>query len=220
MTEEILEHLGIHKSWWKVFIANSDELERIVDYLDNCNKRYYPEKSNIFRTFKVAVEDIKVVIVGQDPYPQGIATGLAFGIENGETPNSLDVIMTELVNYSGDIMIDMHFDRSLESWLKQGVLLLNSSLTVQAFKPGSHHDLWKNFMTNVFKFLNINTEKVVFVFMGKVAQYYKQYINTPIHYILETPHPRADSFSKTNKFVGSKVFEEIDSFVKQPIIWV
>lgn len=173
------------------------------------------------------VEKIKVVIVGQDPYPQpGVATGLAFAVKQGEPVQpSLSIIQTELaVSYFNDITYYMP-DTSLESWEDQGVLLLNSSLSCKVGEPEgvnhlwfpeSHSFLWRmSLMEYLFKWMNDSFTNLVFAFMGSKAQYYNRFIDHAKHGIINTIHPVADYRTGSRLFVGSKVFNNINEKLKQ-----
>lgn len=178
---------------------------------------------------------VKVIIVGQDPYPiPGVAMENAFGVENDQkVPPSLQIIQTELaISYYNDITWYLS-DTSLRHWQNQGVLLINASLTCDAYKPegveqlfieNSHSYLWRvALMENLFKWLNEYFGKIVFVFMGKKAHYYSQYITNPSHSVLRTVHPVADFRTGTNMFVGSKIFNNINNELvkhgKEQITW-
>lgn len=175
-------------------------------------------------------KDVRVVIVGQDPYPQpGVATGLAFGVENGKPMQpSLQVIQAELaLSYYNDITFHIE-DTSLESWKNQGVLLLNASLTCEAFKPepeshlfikGSHSYLWRVcLMEDLFAYMDEIFNDVVFVFMGNKAQYYNKFI-TKKNMVLNVIHPVADYRTGVQKFIGSQIFNRIDENLKSKIKW-
>lgn len=173
------------------------------------------------------ISNLKVVILGQDPYPvPSIATGLAFGIEKGTTlPPSLNIIQTELaISYYNDITYYIK-DVTLESWEKQGVLLLNASLSCTEFLPESedalwlpesHSYLWRlSLMENLFKWMSDELNNIVFVFMGRKAQYYNKFIDHNKHAIINSYHPVADYRSGTQVFIGSKVFNNINTSLKQ-----
>ncbi len=189
----------------------------------------------VYECFRdLLIDDVNVVIVGQDPYPiPGIATGLAFGVEpNERLQPSLEIIYNELIfNYSEDITLGtdpsdtkMYFDKTLQHWKKQGVLLMNAALTCKEYCPegenmlntvGSHSYYWKKvLMENLF--INLNEalrEKTVFVFMGKKAQYYSKFItNCPVINVI---HPVADYRTGVNKFQGSGIFKEINEQLKK-----
>ena len=223
MNEKILHHLGIDKSWFELFLNNADILQEIVNVLDNT--KFYPEKKNIFKVFSMPLTDIKVLMLGQDPYPQGLATGIAFAVPKGSMSSSLSIIIDELLNYTSDLFIDDNFDETLQLWVDQGVFLLNTSLTVQPYKIGSHTQMWEPFIKDTIKYINDNSTAIVFVLMGNSAKKFKPLINEDTHYILTTCHPNADTYKSNKKcFVGSNIFEKIDKIIykltKEKIKWL
>lgn len=187
------------------------------------------DKSIMFEAFKMRLEDVKVVIVGQDPYPQpGVATGLAFAVHpDAPSQPSLDVIIDELSLHTYyDITFGIEeLDRTLVQWKEQGVLLMNASLTCDQFSPeglnrlfenGSHSNYWRELlMEDLFKELNNRLDSVVFVFMGQKAQYYNKYITVNKNFIINTYHPVADYRIGNQKFVGSNVFNQINEYLKE-----
>lgn len=173
--------------------------------------------------------------MGQDPYPQpGVATGLAFGVANGERVQpSLSIIQTELaLSYFNDITYHME-DTTLQSWHDQGVVLLNSSLSCDSFNPESEDHLWLpeshsylwrlSLMENLFKWMSDELYNIVFVFMGRKAHYYNKLVDRERHTVLNTYHPVADFHSGQQLFVGSKIFNDINSnleeYGKDTISW-
>lgn len=210
MNSSTCQALGIDKSWYSFFEDNSDLLQYIIDNIDG---QVYPEKKNIFKVFSMPISDIKVVIMGQDPYPQGLATGIAFGVPKGEMSKSLQFIMDELVNYTGDILIDSTFDVTLQSWIDQGIFLINSSFSVKPFKIGSHYKYWHPFTENLIKYINNSLIGIIFVFMGGQARKFSSLVNLESHYLIETPHPNADLYSVKKYFTGCGVFKKIDDIL-------
>ena len=153
----------------------------------------------------------KVVIFGQDPYFQnGVANGLAFSVNKNEPiPASLKNIYKEIEN---DIGPTKNKNGCLKSWAKQGVLLLNSSLTVEISKPGSHSKIGRNkFILDIIKLIN-NKSNIVFILWGKHSQKYSRYINKN-HLILVAPHP--SPLSAYRGFFGSKHFSRCNNYLKQ-----
>ena len=177
----------------------------------------YPREEDIFRCFSYfEVEETNVVIIGQDPYHgQGQACGLAFAVNDGvKKPPSLKNIEKEL---------DKEVD--IEGWAKQGVLMLNTSLTVRQATPGDkvHVNIWKEFTQKIVKHINDNCENVVFVAWGAFALCFLKDIDTNKHHMCITSHPSPLSAYKQLKeypaFIGSKVFEQINEKTKKEIIW-
>ena len=187
-------------------------------------KTCYPKMSEIFNAFlNTRYDDVKVVILGQDPYHgEGEAEGLAFSVKKGITkPPSLVNIFTEL---KSDLGIT-RTDTDLSDWAKQGVLLLNTSLTVVKDTPKSHSGKgWEIFTDEIIKLINKKTTPVVFILWGSDARNKKSLITNKIHYIIESPHPSPLSayrgffgskpFSKTNDFLRKNGLKEIDWQIK------
>jgi len=191
-------------------------------------KTCYPKMSEIFNAFlNTSYDDVKVVILGQDPYHgEGEAEGLAFSVKKGiNKPPSLVNIFTEL---KSDLGYDIPKNGSLLPWAKQGVLLLNTSLTVVKDTPKSHSGKgWEIFTDEIIKLINKKTTPVVFILWGSDARNKKSLITNKIHYIIESPHPSPLSayrgffgskpFSKTNEFLKKNGIKEIDWQIKD--IW-
>lgn len=181
----------------------------------------YPDKYDIFNALHfTSYEDTKVVILGQDPYHgPGQAHGLSFSVKPGvRIPPSLKNIFKELADDLGCTIPNHGF---LEHWAKQGVLLLNTVLTVRAGKAHSHRGKgWENFTDRVIQLLNQREKPIVFILWGRPAQSKKALITQSHHYIIESPHPSPLSarggffgsrpFSKTNQFLRQMGSEEID----------
>ena len=172
----------------------------------------FPEYNNIFNALKLTpYKDVKVVILGQDPYHgTGEAHGLSFSVQKGvKKPPSLKNIFKELKD---DLGYDEPVDGDLTFWAKQGVLLLNSVLTVEKDKAASHKDLGWNLLTDhIIKLLNQKQEPVVFILWGNFARNKKVFITNPKHLIIESPHP--SPFSANSGFFGSKPFSKTNNFL-------
>lgn len=186
------------------------------------NKTIYPPKDYIFNALKLTpYKNVKVVIVGQDPYHgDGEAHGLSFSVQNGvKIPPSLKNIYKEIFS---DLGIREPNNGDLTSWAKEGVLLLNSSLTVIKDLPNSHKDLGWSFLTDyIIKKLNLKEEPVVFILWGNFARSKRIFITNPKHLVLESIHP--SPFSANNGFFGSKPFSKTNEFLIknniEPINW-
>ncbi len=178
------------------------------------NKNIYPQQQNVFAAFNATnFEDVKVVIVGQDPYHgKGQAIGLSFAVEeNQKLPPSLKNIFKEIET---DLDIECKKNGNLTRWAKQGVLLLNSVLTVEEGKPNSHASKgWETFCNAVVEKLNNKKTPVVFVFWGKFAQNYEKLVTNKNHYILKAAHP--SPFSAYRGFFGCKHFSQINKILKE-----
>ena len=190
--------------------------------LEYSKKTIYPSKKQVFRAFRyTSYKDLKVVILGQDPYHgEGEAEGLSFSVPKGiKRPPSLNNIFKELHD---DLGLNISDSSSLVPWAKQGVLLLNTVLTVEKDKAGSHKDLgWQVFTDEVIKKINEKEEPVVFIFWGNYARSKKKFITNPKHLVIESSHP--SPLSAYNGFFGSKPFSKTNDFLiknnLRPINW-
>ena len=176
-------------------------------------KTIYPKQNEVFNAFRYTdFDDLKVVILGQDPYHgPNQAEGLSFSVSNSVLkPPSLKNIFKEL---ESDLQIPFPESNSLKPWAKQGVLLLNAVLTVEEHKPTSHKDKgWETFTDDIIKIINQKEEPVVFILWGAYARNKKSLITNPNHYIIESAHP--SPFSARNGFFGSKPFSKTNNFLK------
>ncbi len=174
----------------------------------------YPKMSEIFKAFQnTSYEDVKVVILGQDPYHgEGEAHGLSFSVRRGvKLPPSLQNIFKELHD---DLNIDIPNCGDLTPWAQNGVLLLNSILSVRKDSPLSHKDLgWQLLTDHIIKLINLKAEPVVFILWGSFARSKKQFITNKKHLIIESVHP--SPLSAYNGFFGSRPFSKANNFLKQ-----
>ena len=186
---------------------------------------YYPETSNMFRALKECSPDnVKVVILGQDPYHDGSATGLAFDndISQRKQSPSLRNILTEMMHDVGACNFTaVKTTGSIFGNLpKQGVLLINTALTVELHKAGSHTDLWKEFTKQLIASLN-SKDNIIWILWGNHAKSFKQYITNETHVFIESAHP--SPLSATRGFFGSKPFsktnEALINLNLSPINW-
>ena len=209
---------------WKPFLKHEFEKPYFKELASFLHSEYehkviFPKKSLVFSAFSTNLNEVKVVILGQDPYhTPGAAEGLAFSVPASQPiPPSLFNIYKEIDN---DIGRHSNQNGSLRSWQKQGVLLLNTVLTVEAHKAGSHRGKgWEIFTTEVIKYLNNTRPHLVFILWGRDARSKKVLIDAQKHLILESPHPSPLSayagffgnhhFSKTNNFLRSHGLKEI-----------
>lgn len=193
-----------------------DYFKKIVLYINKAYKDrpIFPPKNYILRALSLTdYDDVKVVILGQDPYHgEGEANGLAFAVNNGvKLPPSLKNIYKEL---NSDLNIPISDKGDLTCWAKEGVLLLNSVLTVEKDKPASHKNLgWENFTDAIIKKVNEKDTPVVFILWGNFARNKKSLITNPNHLILEATHPSPFSFNYG--FFGSKPFSKTNTFLKE-----
>lgn len=169
------------------------------------NGTVYPSPDKVFRAFELTPYDkVRVVILGQDPYHgKGQAHGLSFSVEQGKTPPSLRKILKELERDPGVVP---HQDGNLESWARQGVLLLNTVLTVRAGSPNSHRGKgWEAFTDAVIRAVNKKSERVVFLLWGAPAQKKEGLVTNPKHHVVVAAHPAARANAR-NPLIGSRSF--------------
>lgn len=216
---------NIEKSWkkalWNEFQKPSfSELKEFL-LKEKSQHIVYPPGPQIFNAFLLTpLTQVKVVILGQDPYHgKGQAHGLCFSVPQGiKPPPSLVNIFKEIHD---DLSLEIPYHGNLEAWARQGVLLLNATLTVRASAPGSHQKKgWEEFTDNVIKTISEQKEHVVFILWGRYAQAKKTLINESKHLVLTSAHPSPFSaysgffgcghFSKTNAYLQKHGIEEID----------
>ena len=216
----------LHREWISIFEKEFSKkyFQKINSEVKNCSsdELLCPKKENIFKAFeKTKFTDLKIVILGQDPYHgNDQANGLAFAVnENQKTPPSLRNIFKEIKN---DLNHHPQTKKNLESWANQGVLLLNSSLTVKLGTANSHCNLgWDLFTNNILKEISLSKNKVVFILWGNSAQKKEVLIDFKKHLILKAPHP--SPLSAYRGFFGCKHFSKANEFLKsnhlKEIIW-
>jgi uracil-DNA glycosylase len=220
--------IELEPSWLAVLKDEFDKdyMLRLRTFLKNekqAGHKVYPKGSNIFNAFqKTPFDDVKVVILGQDPYHgENQAHGLSFSVQKGiGIPPSLRNIYKELSTDIPGFQIPGHGD--LTEWAGQGVLLLNASLTVQAGMAGSHQKKgWEEFTDNVIKTISDKKDGVVFILWGAFAQAKAELIDQKKHHIIQSPHP--SPFSAERGFFGSKPFSKTNRILekegKTPIDW-
>lgn len=195
---------------------HKDYFKKIVLYINKAYKEreIYPPKNYILRALYLTdYKDVKVVILGQDPYHgTGEANGLAFAVNNGiKLPPSLKNIYKEL---NDDLNIKISNNGDLTCWAKEGVLLLNSVLTVEKDKPASHKNLgWQEFTDAIIRKINEKETPVVFILWGNFAKSKKSLITNPKHLVISSSHP--SPFSCNYGFFGSKPFSKANKFLKE-----
>ena len=203
---------------WKEIFKNYPKRNELGITVDNINKKrqtatIYPPKELVFKVFDLPLEDIKVVILGQDPYHNpGQACGLSFSVNDGvPLPKSLINIYKELYD---DLGIIPAKTGNLEKWFKQGIFLLNSILTVEEYSPASHSNVgWQDFTDYIIETISQKNNNVVFVLWGSYARSKKTLIDSSRHKIIESPHP--SPLSAYRGFFGSKVFSRINSYLEE-----
>lgn len=207
----------IHNDWDTV-LHDEFQKEYFQNLINRVNQTYryklvYPSYEHIFLSLKLtSYQDVKVVILGQDPYhgPRQ-AQGLSFSVRDDvERPPSLNNIFKELYDDVGIVKKN----NDLTSWALEGVLLLNALLTVEAGHPLSHKDFgWEQFTDAIIQKINEKEQPVVFILWGSYARSKKVYITNPRHYIIESAHP--SPLSASRGFFGSKPFSKTNAFLKK-----
>jgi len=212
---------------WKEIIdqeINAPYFQHLKEFVkqEYATKTIYPKGKNIFKAFELTdFKDVKAIIIGQDPYHNpNQAHGLCFSVPDGERiPPSLRNIYKEL---SDDLGLEIPNSGNLEKWAREGVLLLNDILTVEAHKPLSHSNKgWETFTEHIIEALDRDDNPKVFILFGAYAQSKKKYIHNPKHLILCAAHP--SPLSAYNGFFGCKVFSKTNQFLesvnRKPIDW-
>ncbi len=213
---------------WKTALAEEFDKPYFKDLTDFVREEYmskqvFPAPQNLFRAFDLCPFDqVKVVILGQDPYHgQGQAHGLCFSVNTGvQTPPSLVNVYKE-INTDLNVQIPTH--GNLEHWAKQGVFLLNATLTVLAHQAGSHQGKgWETFTDEVIRLIAEKKEKIVFMLWGAYAQKKAWMIDENKHLVLKAPHP--SPLSAHRGFFGCKHFSQANDYLeshgKETIKWV
>tara|TARA_B100001142_G_C14329989_1_gene653683 strand:- start:1319 stop:1984 length:666 start_codon:yes stop_codon:yes gene_type:complete len=221
-----LKKVEIEESWYSLLEDefNKDYFNKIRSFIkeEYKNKTIFPPAKLIFNAFNLTpLNKIKVIIIGQDPYHgKGQAHGLSFSVpEDIKIPPSLLNIYKELKE---DINKEIPKHGFLEAWANQGVLLLNSVLTVQSGKANSHKNIgWERFTESVIERVSMKKDKLVFLLWGNYAQKKENFIDSNKHLILKSVHP--SPLSAYNGFFGSKHFSKTNNFLKKnnikEILW-
>lgn len=211
---------------WDIVLKDVFESEKFRDLIIRVNEEYkksicFPMKQEVFNAIKLtSYKDVKVVIVGQDPY-HGVneAHGLSFSVLCPKLPPSLQNIYKELYD---DLGIEISKSGNLTCWAKEGVLLLNAVLTVRKDEPASHKMLgWQDFTDEIIKRIEKKDDVVVYILWGNFAKSKKALITNPKHYVIESAHP--SPFSARYGFFGSKPFSRCNKILVsngvKPIDW-
>jgi len=208
-------------SGWAVklrgFIQSSDFdkiLENLLKERDE-GKRFTPPLKYTFRAFEECpVSDLKVVIIGQDPYPHfGVADGIAFSCGLTGKPQPSLKNMFEAIEQTVYQGYPSHLDPDLSRWSQQGVLLLNTALTTQVDKVGTHYDIWKDFIMYVLDMLSLTNSGLIFILLGAKAQELEPVIGQN-HYILKASHPASAAYTKTT-WDCNDVFNKVNEILTQ-----
>lgn len=201
----------------KSFIYSSD-FDKILEILYNereAGKRFTPPLKQVFRAFEECpLSDLKVVIIGQDPYPYlGVADGIAFSCGN---TGKLQPSLQQIFNAIDETVYPAHakdHDPDLTRWANQGVLMLNKALTCQIDKVGSHYDIWHDFIMYVIDMISLTNSGLIFVLLGQKAQELESSISSS-HYILKASHPASASYTKT-QWDCNNLFNEANRIIEQ-----
>lgn len=202
--------------WIKVI--DRKELNNVMNKvgLEYKNKLICPNQSDVFKAFELCpFNDCKMVFLGQDPYPQkGVATGILFGnkkdVSEDNLSPSLKIVKEAVINFEiphNSII----FDNTLESWAKQGILMINSALTCEMNRIGSHVMLWRPFISKLLKNLSDKEPGIIYVLFGSQAQTFTPYINKN-SIVIKTEHPAW--YARNNKRMSSQLFLDINKVLK------
>lgn len=202
-------------------VIDKPEAMKIMGWLKTVNPNTLcPALPNVFRAFKLcSLKDCRVVMIGMDPYPDKFmgkprATGILFG-NNKDVPEdklspSLQVVKESAINFEIPHNI-ITFDQTLESWAKQGILMINSALTCELNKVGSHVNQWRPFVSKLLKNLSERETGIVYILFGRQAQTLKPYINERYNDIIEIEHPAY--FARSNKIMPYSVFRQMNDIL-------
>lgn len=229
MTLSEIVQTKVPKSWEAVFKAAENDLEELSTILQDQEKQHgvwYPLKKNLFRALELtALNEVRAVLVGMDPYYQ-IAddgeprpTGCSFSVRKADSiPGSLKNIFTEIKNEYPTFQYPFH--GCLDSWARQGILLLNRCLTVRPNDPGSHGAIWDGFLIHLLKAIDNVRPKCIFILLGREAQKIKKYLGDKV-IILEAGHP--SSRNAKGGFLGCGIFLKVNEHLvkmgEKPINW-
>lgn len=212
---------------WSAFLADAlhtTSFHQLQTFIKSEYKTatVYPSYENVFAAFNLLpLRDVKVVIIGQDPYHgENQANGLAFSVgKNVKIPPSLKNIYKELMD---DMGCTSPYDGNLEGWAKEGVLLINTVLTVRKSEANSHRKRgWEEFSDTIIKQISQDFEHIVFILWGNPAHQKEQLIDGSKHLVIKSPHP--SPLSAYRGFFGSKPFSQTNTYLKEhsikPIKW-
>ena len=207
----IQEYFG---DWSKV--VDLQEADRIIKKLSASNHIICPQLKDIFKCFRLcSLSNLRVVLIGQDPYPQkGVATGLAFA-NSPDTPEdsyspSLEILRESVINYTIPHR-RVTFAPDLEKWEAQGVLLLNSALSCEVGRVGSHTLLWRPFIKSLLTNLSKYHTGLVYLLMGTQAQSLEPYINKQFNHVIHIRHP--SWYARQRQRMPSDIWQEINSIL-------
>lgn len=211
----IEEYFG---DWCKV--VDTHQADSIMRKLFSLNKQICPLPKNVFKAFtECDFNNLRVVLIGQDPYftlrnGEPVATGIAFA-NSADTPEdsfspSLEILRDSVIDFTTP-STGVIFDQSLEMWEEQGVLCLNSALTCEVGKPGSHALLWRPFLSTLLTNLSRLTTSIVYVLMGNQAQTLEPYINKRFNHVIRCRHP--SYYARTQTRMPSDIWKQINDIL-------
>ena len=203
---------------WKPFFDKFESIPNINTLYSSEEKQVYPEKENVYKVFEMDVREIKVVLLGQDPYHgQGQAHGLSFSVPTGvKIPPSLRNVYKELQNEFPERNY-IFVSGNLEQWFyREKIFLLNASLTVAEGSPSSHMKLWETFTNNVIEFISAENPTCVFLLLGNFAKAKETYILNKER-IIKGVHP--SPLSAHNGFFNSNLFIKVEELLNDKIDW-
>ena len=199
--------------WSKV--VDLKEADRIARQLSASTYSICPKLNDVFKAFRLCpLNNLRAVLIGQDPYPQkGVATGLAFANapDTQKLSPSLEVLRESVIDYTVPHGITT-FDPSLEKWSMQGILLLNSALSCEVGKPGSHMLLWRPFIKSLLVNLSRYHTGIVYLLMGAQAQSLEDYINRQFNYVIKIRHP--SWYARNSQKMPHTLWKYINQIVK------
>jgi uracil-DNA glycosylase len=215
----MVDKLNIHESWNPIFEKHKELINNnLKSMYDDTELPIYPSKDDIFTVFKMAVKDIKIILLGQDPYHGiGQAHGLSFSVnKNAKIPPSLKNIYKEIqVEYPEKNYIFEH--GNLEKWFNnEKIFLLNSSLSVIESKPGSLMNKWTTFTDSIIEYISENNENCIFLLLGNYAKEKSKFISNKDR-IIYGVHP--SPLSANRGFFGSNIFKKLDEKVGYDVNW-
>lgn len=230
--QKLIEKL--RPSGWADFLKGhlqSSDFTKIIDYLVSetmSGRRFTPTLKQLFRAFELCpVDSVKVVLIGQDPYPYAeVANGVAFCCANkGKAEASMRYILGAIertVAYENHDPVDYESKLDLSRWSKQGILVINSALTTEVGKTGRHVELWKPFMEYLIDMLNFRQSGLVWMLLGKQAQSYEGLIGDH-HTVLKSTHPAFAAYIKAPEWDCSDIFNKCNrqllEYKKDKILW-
>lgn len=219
MIKLLINH-NIDKSWYELFLRHSYKLSKLLRELDDISLKQtiYPPHNLIFKVFEQNINEIKIILLGQDPYIKEYqAMGLSFSVpENVQIPPSLYNIFKEIKQEFPERNYNFtHGD--LSKWQSKGIFLLNSSLTVELGKSNSHQSKWIWFSDEVIKYINEKRDNVVFLLLGRNAIDKYIFITNKKNHIITGIHP--SPLSAYNGFFGSKVFKKVEDKLNDIFDW-